>query len=148
MMASAGAVLSGIMWLQQLHDHRWVAPVPYGPRPRSNAQPNRPSIDYATALGPRPGVGRRGLLAVEEAQQPPEAVHHLMGERTEELEGCFGLPQRRDVGTDHLAQRTAGRATEPGMVGCRAGADPAGEEGVQLGRQRRVERRQAGGKRV
>src|SRR6266487_6560938 len=50
MMASAGAVLSGIMWLQQLHDHRWVAPVPYGPRPRSNAQPNRPSIDYATAL--------------------------------------------------------------------------------------------------
>src|SRR6266571_8725617 len=50
MMASAGAVLSGIMWLQQLHDHRWVAPVPYGPRPRSNAQLNRPSIDYATAL--------------------------------------------------------------------------------------------------
>src|SRR6266545_5810511 len=33
MMASAGAVLSGIMWLQQLHDHRWVAPVPYGPDP-------------------------------------------------------------------------------------------------------------------
>src|SRR6266571_5799044 len=53
MMASAGAVLSGIMWLQQLHDHRWVAPVPYGPRPRSNAQLNRPSIDYATALVPQ-----------------------------------------------------------------------------------------------
>src|SRR6266545_2793174 len=62
MMASAGAVLSGIMWLQQLHDHRWVAPVPYGPRPRSNAQPNRPSIDYATALRGDLGDVLAGLL--------------------------------------------------------------------------------------
>jgi hypothetical protein len=34
----------------QLHDHRWAAPVPHGPQPRSNAQLKRPSADYATAL--------------------------------------------------------------------------------------------------
>src|SRR5437660_969125 len=50
MMTSAGAVLSGIMSSQQLHDRRWVAPVSYGPRPRSNAQLNRRPTDYAMAL--------------------------------------------------------------------------------------------------
>src|SRR6266511_2920595 len=87
MMTSAGAVLSGIRWLQQLHDHRWVAPVPYGPRPRSNAQLNRPSIDYATALIRQathvrrqwlviPRDPRRFVIFVDDLERcrPPRAV--------------------------------------------------------------------------
>src|SRR6266508_6395262 len=89
MMASAGAVLSGIMWLQQLHDHRWVAPVPYGPRPRSNAQPNRPSIDYATALGRRPRRERRGLLLPRDIDGYPS---HETGQTT--LDDTLMLPRR------------------------------------------------------
>ena len=39
----------GSCGLSQLHDHRWAAPVLHGPPP-ANAQLNRPSTDYATAL--------------------------------------------------------------------------------------------------
>lgn len=42
------------MLSQQLHDHRWIAPVSHHPdRPRTptSAQVKHPSIDYAKALG-------------------------------------------------------------------------------------------------
>jgi hypothetical protein len=71
-----------------------------------------------------------------------------MGERAEQPEGRLGLPQRRDVGTHKLAQHTAGRAAEPGMVGRGARTEPTGEEGLQLSSQRRRKRRESGGERV
>src|SRR6266511_3400378 len=96
MMASAGAVLSGIMWLQQLHDHRWVAPVPYGPRPRSNAQPNRPSIDYATALG-----GER--LPEQPDARPARPRQPLPLGLRERLSGHLGAPDDVQEHREHPA---------------------------------------------
>src|SRR6266536_5711542 len=102
MMASAGAVLSVIMWLQQLHDHRWVAPVPYGPRPRSNAQPNRPSIDYATALERQHRVwggpaGARLDPGHEQLELPVVGVA-VVGQDGERPARDVGEHDRRDLG--------------------------------------------------
>src|SRR6266545_5204891 len=59
----------------QLHDHRWIAPAPRRPRSRSNTQLNRPSTDYATALGREETVFRTrttemGVVS-REATSPP-----------------------------------------------------------------------------
>jgi hypothetical protein len=53
-------------------------------------------------------------------------------ERAEESEAQFGLPQRRDVGTDKIAERVGGRLPQQGVVGRGAGAEPSGEEGLQF----------------
>jgi hypothetical protein len=42
MMTSAGAVLLGVMLSQQLHDHRWIAPVPYHPAPKRDCPAQTP----------------------------------------------------------------------------------------------------------
>src|SRR6266542_5478490 len=107
MMASAGAVLSGIMWLQQLHDHRWVAPVPYGPRPRSNAQPNRPSIDYATALHDPTNRESRtpGVSSLLNSLRPPAKEHPnaAASPRPAPPDAC--RPRARPVGVHAPHQR-------------------------------------------
>jgi hypothetical protein len=48
-MASAGTALSGIMWLQQLHDHPWVVPASHRPQSLPNAQVNHPSTVSASS---------------------------------------------------------------------------------------------------
>src|SRR6266545_691031 len=106
----------------QLHDHRWIAPAPRRPRSRSNTQLNRPSTDYATALGEHhPVVGEAPPLVTEAAAHlfhpepgfalvlgayPPHDPTPCMG--VDRVEGRFGHsvpevgrpPRQRPVETD------------------------------------------------
>jgi hypothetical protein len=76
-----GCGLSGIMWLHQLHDHRLVAPASHGPRSLSNAQLNRTSTDYATALA--------GLVLLMELA---EQVGHVASSRRNEPSSAVAAP--------------------------------------------------------